>query len=143
MSLPRPKQGQKVSFWKQYPPAGIPDLGWVIQDGERAQRVMVIGKFGVRVFDTVRHKSDPDLPRNNEWHKEGVWDYHPDEARLNNLEQAVADLQAQVESLFAKPEPVPEKKSGWTEERRQAQRERMQKTLAKRAAKALSPEVAV
>jgi hypothetical protein len=139
MSLPRPKQGQKVSFWKQYPPQGRPDMGWILTDGDRAQVVMVIGKFGVRTFTTVRHKSDPDLPLNPAWHAEGVWDFHPDEARLNNLEQAVAELQAQVAGYFTAPPSLPEKKksSGWTEERRQQQRERMQQTLAKRAAKAL------
>lgn len=143
MSLPRPKQGQKVSFWKQYPPTGRPDMGWILQDGDRAQVVMVIGKFGVRTFTTVRHKSDPDLPLNPAWHTEGVWDYHPDEARINNLEQAVAKLQAQVTDLVNRPvENIaveePKKRGGvWTEERRAEQRERFQKARAAKAAKAL------
>jgi hypothetical protein len=118
-------------------------MGWILTDGDRAQVVMVIGKFGVRTFTTVRHKSDPDLPLNPAWHAEGVWDFHPDEARLNNLEQAVAELQAQVLALVNRPveniaaDSPKKKNSGWSEERRQQQRERMQQTLAKRAAKSL------
>lgn len=143
MSLPRPKQGQKVSFWKQYPVSGQPEVGWVLVNGDRAQQVMVVGKGGVRYYSTVRHVSDPELPRMNEWHRDGIWDYHPDEARINNLEQAVAELQAQVTALVNRPvENIaveePKKRGGvWTEERRAEQRERFQKARAAKAAKAL------
>lgn len=139
---PRAKIGEKVLYWPKYPCSDQPHMGWVVKDGERAQSVLVFTTNNAVVRHTVRHADNPDLPKMREWWADGVWKEHPDEARLKSLETIVAELQAQIIELRKKPqvEKKPRKTGEWSEERKQAQRERLEKVRAAKALKALAGE---
>lgn len=143
MALPKPEQGEKILFWKNYPIAGPGKAATVTMDGQNAQSVMVVTRSGPAYFDCVHYLHDEKLPSNTDWWTTGVWDFHPETTKVQQLTEEIRLLREEVlvlsirlqEIRDTEPAKSPKKPSERSPEQVEADRARMAAMRAKRKQK--------